>query len=634
MRRAYSRLSVVARERFGQASALELREPEREARVVAQAIVARLRAQREGPAREHLRLLRVACGPEDLGHHLVQETSYDWLAIAESRQDPLVLGDVELVAVGRPRRAEEGACLVAQGPRLSRQIVRLAEGLHRAPVVLEARPQVEVVVMRETGEEVQLSELAGRDASGRACRLGRSGIEPGRLGPREHGEGVVRPLARVPNDLLRVGARARGQEMPRDLQARRAGPPLGFEGLRDLQVDLLLTLGGRAAGERLADERVAKPHRRPVGDEDSAGPRRLRLRRPPTRFDSGDAIEPVDGERVTEQRGEDQELERRLPERREARADGGRHVPRKRRVRGERANGRVAVDGLDQAARAELVHELLDEERIPVRDALHRVDEGVRCGRHAEVADHRLGLGGRKPVELDRGGDRLAAQLAEELPEAVARWHGPVRDDDHQREPLAPRAVGRLEHELPEQVEAGGVRPVQVVEDDERRLAAGKRPYLLGDGEEVPQAVVLGVARCLRGGRGARHRPRAQRGRGSVQRSACAERARLEDAHERQVRDRGVLDGASVGDLHLESPCQRAEFAQEARLADPRLAAGNRDPGLAAEGMPEGRGQTFELDLATDERVLTRRGVKAVREHVAGGVARLARTLERSERSG
>ena len=145
-------------------------------------------------------------------------------------------------------------------------------------------------------------------------------------------------------------------------------------------------------------------------------------------------------------------------------------------------------------------HQLLDDERDPAAAPVQRLDErrrGVGAGGRGDRRDHRADLGPVEPLEAHLLDGVAALQAQHQLAAGLAAREvvGPVGGDDHE---VRPRLLG----DAVDEVGAGRVDPVEVLDDEHRRTAPRRR----GDGVEhgVGQ-LVAGQARDRR----ARRRRRA-----------------------------------------------------------------------------------------------------------------------------
>ena len=149
------------------------------------------------------------------------------------------------------------------------------------------------------------------------------------------------------------------------------------------------------------------------------------------------------------------------------------------------------------AAGTDDAHQLLDDERNTGRAPVQRLDE--RRGRlgvtgRRDRGDHRAHLGTVEPVEPNLL-DRVAAlepqdELAARLPSR--ELVGPIRGDDEQARP-------RLLGDAVDEVGAGRVDPVEVLDHEQRRALGGGRRDQVEDG---PGDVVTRQARVDQPGHG------------------------------------------------------------------------------------------------------------------------------------
>ncbi|HEY3351794.1 MAG TPA: hypothetical protein VGQ83_00975 [Polyangia bacterium] len=222
----------------------------------------------------------------------------------------------------------------------------------------------------------------------------------------------------------------------------------------------------------------------------------------------------------------------------------------------------------------------------------------------------RAGVGRRQSVEWHAphatGHER--PQRAHERRVAAAAPHAEEQDG---------RSVGRPKH-LPEEGEAVGVGPLQIVDDDHERAAVGDADEELAHGGEEPRAQLLrvhaGAVHPRRRGDGAhasqhredvaeeRRRPR-QEGRRLLARQAPHVAAeRVDDAVDRLEGHQLALVAAAAEHGHAALLEGVGEAAHDGALADPGLALDDeRQRGARAAHLVEGRGQRVELLVAADE---------------------------------
>ena len=157
---------------------------------------------------------------------------------------------------------------------------------------------------------------------------------------------------------------------------------------------------------------------------------------------------------------------------------------------------------MQAALRGEQLDELVDEERVAGARLVDRRDE---------LRGDRLGLAGAAQAAGARGGelaDLVAGEALQRQPGGRAREAterggelgarvrlGVAVGGDRQQRHVGQRARDELERQ-----QRGGVGPVQVVEDDDERLALGGGGQQRGERVEEPEARLVGVE--LRGAGG------------------------------------------------------------------------------------------------------------------------------------
>jgi len=278
-----------------------------------------------------------------------------------------------------------------------------------------------------------------------------------------------------------------------------------FERLREDPVKLRATRRAEALEQRLAHERVGERQpARIVGERDQpARQSRLQALEHCGGRKAEAARERREAELAADDGGDVQRARRRRVQWREAPADRVAHAIGQR----QRALGGKAV--AETPLRGQQRHELVDEERVAFAGAVH--------GRHQARRDALAIARGGRGADLPRAGRRhppdvLAAQPlqrhAHRHPGQATQRRGQLRacvrlriavGGDHED-----RRVGQRAADEPEREQRGGVGPVQVVEDDDQRLASRDRGEQRGERVEQTKARLIGV---LRG----RRRRRAER---------------------------------------------------------------------------------------------------------------------------
>jgi hypothetical protein len=244
--------------------------------------------------------------------------------------------------------------------------------------------------------------------------------------------------------------------------------------------------------------------------------------------------------------------------------------------------------------------QLLDEQRVAARALVDDGGQGPRRGRFAQpraeqLADLALGEAG----ERDALETPLAPQVAEQRGERGSHVRGlvAVRADDEQWRPS-----DRPDH-VSEHRERGGVRPVQVLDDEQHRRA----PRGVADRrcDRLEQAVAGVLRLALRRpsvGVDLRQQPRELGGDPVGKRAAGAGDVLPQRLGERSERPDGVLHAAAREHRPAVGARDIRQLDQQARLPAPRRAGQHHDRGGARARAPPRGGQGGELIAAADER--------------------------------
>ncbi len=260
---------------------------------------------------------------------------------------------------------------------------------------------------------------------------------------------------------------------------------------------------------------------------------------------------------------------------------------------------RPAAAALHDGPRLDQVPEhLLDEERVAVRVLVDGPDERRRRRVPGVRRDQRADVARAQALEGHPLDQPVAAQVGQQLGERMRRADLRVaeRAEDQQR------GVARCAGDVPEQVERAAVGPVQVVEHERERGAAGDVVQQRRDRLEEQVALQLGIPRA---GRGRRRQlgdhPRELPGAGHRGDPLPVEPGAAQRLHERLVGDqhlllaRGVEHGAvGLGEV--------GELAREARLADARIAGEHDHAAAPAARLRPRVAQQPELAIAGHER--------------------------------
>lgn len=204
-------------------------------------------------------------------------------------------------------------------------------------------------------------------------------------------------------------------------------------------------------------------------------------------------------------------------------------------------------------------------------------------------------------VEFDAGDGAQPVQLGEERAQGVAAVDvvGAVGADDHEA------AAAQGAEEIGEEVPGGGVRPVQVLQDEDDHAFGGdplQQPY--GEFEEAGDAVLVGrvpvdLAQfgqepgqlALLVGAGGGHLLGQRPAQGA---QSCGERGERQSVGP-------DLDAGPDGDDGVASFGRRDELLDQAGLADACLAADQQRLRVAGRGPRERLGERGELLGAPDE---------------------------------
>ena len=162
-------------------------------------------------------------------------------------------------------------------------------------------------------------------------------------------------------------------------------------------------------------------------------------------------------------------------------------------VQGDRAAEPAARIG-------EVVHDLLDEERVAVGHLLQLLDERRGARPASERRDERARLGGVEACEVEPLEHSLAAQGGQQRRELVAPLVC-ARGGDEQR-----ALGGGGAHQVADQLERREVGRVQVVEHDQQRRVARELEQQRADRVEQAQPPALRLAGEQRAGAGAGRR--------------------------------------------------------------------------------------------------------------------------------
>ncbi len=250
--------------------------------------------------------------------------------------------------------------------------------------------------------------------------------------------------------------------------------------------------------------------------------------------------------------------------------------------------------------------ELLDEERDALAEGVDAVDRRRLRLVPQELRGHLRDLGSVQPAEFPPRGTAGAVELAERGAEGVTALHlvGAVRGDQQKLTPL------QHPDEEPQQLERGGVGPVEVFEDHHDRAVG--RDVLEEHGDELVQPLGarpggLGGAVCELGKEKGQRRPAWSRG-GQHLRGAERVDQPTQDLGERRIGRALVAEiEAATGENERGRLHPGGELGDETRLADAGLTTEDHRPRV-----PVGRGRELaakclEIGLATDHRGAGRR---------------------------
>ena len=361
--------------------------------------------------------------------------------------------------------------------------------------------------------------------------------------------------------------------------------------LGDPPVQRGVLAGEQVAVDRLADQRVAEGvHAVGAGDQHLVGDGLAR------------ALHHVPGLEVAERL---QQPVRDRPVEHGGRADHGlRRRSELLHAREQRVAQRLGQQpAVGVLARGE---QLLRVEGVALGAAVEAVGE---LGRHPvledplQLLDH---LGVVEALERDALDARDALELGEQRPQRVAAVQlvGAVGDDQAQR------LLARAAHEEGEEVARGGVRPVDVLEQEQDRRVA---PEPLEQRQQRLEEPALARAVLLVGGlagRGAaelrQQLPQrvAGRGREVGHELGAVAGDRPQRGDERRVGDlhAAELQAVAAQDVRLARARARLELGEQAGLADAGLAADEDHRGLAAGRAVEPGLEDGQLGGPPDER--------------------------------
>ncbi len=341
---------------------------------------------------------------------------------------------------------------------------------------------------------------------------------------------------------------------------------------------------GHALVQRLPDQRVREQvgPRPVVGlDEEHRAERLLERRQELVLAELDNALEQLPIDVSTDHGGDAQQLGRRRLEPAETERD---HLLDPLREPEALELGRARAPdlhaGLDQVA-----DDLLDEERV----ALGLFVQGTRerpCRHLPRPQPHELGsLGVVQSLDVQLGGEPVAAELGQRVRERVAALGRAVRAQDQQT-----RGV-RRPRQVPQQQQRRPVGPLQVVEHEQHRGRTRQVRQQPDDGLEQPVALGLGLVLGRR--RQVGHAPaqlgdeprelgpvlagvRAQIGEQSVQRPMPK---RLQ---ERLIRHHGLARRAPREHDRARAVNPLRELGDQRRFADPGVAGEQHDPSALA----------------------------------------------------
>ena len=291
-----------------------------------------------------------------------------------------------------------------------------------------------------------------------------------------------------------------------------------------------------------------------------------------------------------------------------------------RRTRGRRA---VAPAG-----------ERVEQERVAAAGD-REVARPVHRGARVELARQldRLELG--QHVQLHHRGARFAAQSGHTFGR-TRRGIGAGRRQHQQRH----LHVVEAEEEVAQQVDGGGVGPVDVVDEHHARCRLRVLEHQLGEREQLAGAVAFALVRSRRRSRrrrgGWRATPRHRRdpaGATGPSGHVTVERGEQRVA-EGEVREVEVVVAATPQHRGVTAAGVVERRVGEARLPDPRFALDEHQVREAAEREVDARAQPAQLDPSPDQRARRRRrpleGRARHRASVGGSANRWARSTLRS----
>ncbi|ESU47380.1 hypothetical protein P376_4642 [Streptomyces sp. HCCB10043] len=245
--------------------------------------------------------------------------------------------------------------------------------------------------------------------------------------------------------------------------------------------------------------------------------------------------------------------------------------------------------------------QLLDEEGVAVGAFEDLVDECGLGDLGEDAGQLAADLVVAEPVEFDAGDATQPVQLGEEGAQGVAAVDvvGAVGADDHEA------AGTQGAEEIGEQMPGGGVRPVQILQDEDDRAVGGDLlQQASGEFEEAGGAVLVGgvpVGRAQLGQEAGQLALLAGAGGGHLLGQSTPQGAQGgREGGERQPVGPD-LDAGSDGDHGVAPLGRRDELLDQAGLADARLAADQQRLRIAGSGPRERLGERRELLGAPDE---------------------------------
>jgi hypothetical protein len=228
-----------------------------------------------------------------------------------------------------------------------------------------------------------------------------------------------------------------------------------------------------------------------------------------------------------------------------------------------------------------------------VSDALNGSDQLVRRHLDAVGLHEPGGLGFVEPDEIDRLADRFPFDTCQPGLKALTELVRPVADDDQQVQRSQLGGIRRREDQVAEQIDGRRIRPVQVFENDQHRLSAGRIEHGFGDVHEEPDSSAL----FFRAGRPVgESSPIGLKSLGGLVGGTATK-----SLGDRQIRRRQILVPPPNRDPVAHDPRLANQLANQPGLPDARLATNHANARHAGSGLLQPLLEPAELVHPVDE---------------------------------